>query len=71
MVSDSLHQKVDLLYIRLRLKVVILNQITIRINPVMKNNIVLDGSGISVKGFAIGSGLKNKNIRMIAQTPQT
>ena len=45
-------------------------QITMRINPVQKNSIVLNGSGISVKGLEIGSGLKNKSIRIIAQRPQ-
>jgi hypothetical protein len=41
-----------------------------RINPVTKNKIVFIGSGIS-KDLEIGSGLINKNIRMIAQNPQT
>jgi hypothetical protein len=59
-----------LLLVRFRLQYVTPIQIEMRINPVTKNKIVFIGSGIS-KDLEIGSGLINKNIRMIAQNPQT
>lgn len=37
--------------------------------PVTKNKVVLNGSGINIEAL-IGSGLKNKTMRMIAQKTQ-